>query len=132
MAKNVLTGGEFLVRETGAAGIFIPEEFNEEQQMIAQTCREFLNREVFPRLEDIDRQEEGLMEELLKKASELGLLGITLPEEYGGYGKGFNTGLLVGDAVGASHSFAVTFLAHSGLGTIPLQIGRASCREREG
>ncbi|HEY9561252.1 MAG TPA: acyl-CoA dehydrogenase family protein, partial [Anseongella sp.] len=68
MAKNVLTGGEFLVRETGAAGIFIPEEFNEEQQMIAQTCREFLNREVFPRLEDIDRQEEGLMEELLKKA----------------------------------------------------------------
>lgn len=120
MAESVPAGGEFLVLETRASDIFIPEEFDEEQRMIVQTCREFLAREVYPRLEEIDRQDEGLMESLLKKAGELGLLGIMLPEEYGGFGKGFNTGLLVGAAVGASHSFAVAFLAHTGIGTLPI------------
>lgn len=108
------------MKETDPGSIFTPEELDEEQRMIAQACNEFLTREVFPRLEELDRQEEGLMESLLKKAGELGLLGVTVPEEYGGSGKGFNTGLLVGEAIGAGHSFAVAFLAHTGIGTLPI------------
>ena len=78
-----IKGGEFLIRETEAKDIFIPEEWNEEQRMIAQTCRDFLEQEVFPKLDRIDAMEEGLMPSLLDKAAELGMLGITVPEEYG-------------------------------------------------
>lgn len=118
--SNPIKGGEFLIRETEASAMFIPEEFDEEQRMIAQTCREFLEREVFPRLEEIDRQQEGLMESLMDKAGELGLLGVTVPEAYGGFGKRFNTSMLVGEALGAGHSFTVAFAAHTGIGTLPI------------
>lgn len=131
MEQRVPTGGGFLISETKADDIFIPEEFSEEQGMIAETCRGFLTREVFPRLEELDRQEPGLMESLLTKAGELGLFGITLPEVYGGSGAGFDTGMLVGEAVGAGHSFAVAFLAHTGIGTLPiLYYGSPAQREK--
>lgn len=113
-------GGEFLIRETDAHALFIPEEFDSEQQLIAQTCREFVDREVIPRLDEIDRQEAGLMPSLLKKAGELGLLAVTFPEAYGGSGLGFNTGLLVAESIGFGHAFAVSFLAHTGIGTLPI------------
>ncbi|HWV70874.1 MAG TPA: acyl-CoA dehydrogenase family protein, partial [Pseudosphingobacterium sp.] len=67
-----------------------------------------------------DNQEEGLMQSLLDKAGELGLLGVSIPEEYGGFGKNFNTSMLVTDAVGAGHSFAVALSAHTGIGTLPI------------
>jgi len=118
--KKGIKGGEFLIRETQSEDIFIPEEFDEEQLMIAQTCRNFLQQEVLPNLERIDKQEPGLMESLLKKAGELGLLGVSVPEEYGGFGKNFNTGMLVTDAVGSGHSFAVALSAHTGIGTLPI------------
>ena len=84
-----IKGGEFLIKETDANTTFIPEEWNEEQLMIAKTCQDFLEQEVFPNLERIDNMEEGLMPSLLDKAGELGLLGISVPEEYGGFGKDF-------------------------------------------
>ncbi len=117
---NPIKGGEFVIRETSYQEVFIPEEFDEEQQMIRQTCEDFLEAEVFPNLDRIDAQEEGLMESLLDKAGELGLLGVSIPEEYGGFGKNFNTSMIVTDAVGAGHSFAVALSAHTGIGTLPI------------
>src|SRR5690554_3327763 len=118
--KNPIKGGEFVIRETAYQEVFITEEFDEEQVMIRQTCEDFLEAEVFPNLERIDEQEEGLMESLLDKAGELGLLSVSIPEEYGGFGKNFNTSMLVADAVGPGHSFAVALSAHTGIGTLPI------------
>ena len=79
--KKAIKGGEFLIRETTANEIFIPEEWNEEQRMIAQTCREFLEQEVTPRLDEIDSMKDpGLMPSILNKAGELGLLGTSVPQ----------------------------------------------------
>jgi alkylation response protein AidB-like acyl-CoA dehydrogenase len=115
-----IKGGEFLIRETNAKDIFIPEEWNEEQQMIAQMCSDFLEQHVFPQLDKIDAQEEGLMPSLLDKAGELGLLGISIPEEYGGLGNNFATSMLTTEVLGAGHSFAVAISAHTGIGTLPI------------
>lgn len=119
-AKKSAKGGEFLITETQYQDVFIPEEFDEEQVMIAQTCRDFLTSEVFPNLDRIDAQEEGLMESLITKAGELGILGVSIPEEFGGFGKNFNTSMLVADVIGAGHSFAVALSAHTGIGTLPI------------
>lgn len=118
--KSRVKGGEFLIKETTYQDVFIPEEFDEEQQMIAQTCRDFLTAEVYPNLERIDKQEEGLMPSLMTKAGDLGLLGVSIPEQYGGFGKNFNTSMLVADVIGAGHSFAVALSAHTGIGTLPI------------
>ncbi len=117
---NILKGGEFLIKETEAKDIFIPEEFDEEQQMIAQTCEDFLNAEVFPILDRIDSQEKGLMRELIAKAGELGLLGISVPEEYGGFEQSFVTSMLASAAMGSGYSFSVAYSAHTGIGTLPI------------
>ena len=117
---STIKGGEFLIRSTEASAVFIPEEWNEEQKMIAQTCRDFLESEIFPDLDRLDKMEEGLMVDKLNKAAELGLLGITIPEEYGGFGKDFVTGMLTTEVTGAGHSFAVALAAHVGIGTLPI------------
>lgn len=118
--KKSITGGEFIITETDFQDVFIPEEFDEEQLMIKKTCEDFLQAEVFPNLDRIDKLEEGLMPSLMDKAGELGLLAVSIPEEYGGFGKNFNTSMLVADAVGAGHSFAVALSAHTGIGTLPI------------
>lgn len=129
--KNVIKGGEFVIRETSFQDVFIPEEFDEEQLMIKQTCVDFIEAEVNPKLDAIDAQEEGLMQQLLDKAGELGLLSVSIPEAYGGFGKDFNTSMLVADAVGAGHSFAVALSAHTGIGTLPiLYYGNEEQKER--
>ena len=119
-ALKAIKGGEFLVRDTQAADIFIPEEWNEEQQMIAETCANFLAQHVTPNLQRIDEQEEGLMPHLMEEAGQLGLLGISIPEEYGGFGKDFKTSMLVTEKLGAGNSFSVAFSAHTGIGTLPI------------
>ena len=118
--QKAITGGEFLIRETEAKDIFIPEEWTEEQRMIAQTCQDFLDQEVFPHLDRIDAMEEGLMESLIEKAGELGIVGISIPEEYGGFGKDFVTSMLTTEVTGAGFSFAVALSAHNGIGTLPI------------
>ncbi len=119
--KASIKGGEFLIKETEAAQVFIPEEFTEEQQMIAATCREFLQREIWPRLDEIDTAKSpDLISSLMDKAGELGLLGTGVPEEYGGFGMNFNTSMLVAEVTGAGHSFSVALSAHTGIGTLPI------------
>ncbi len=115
-----IVGGEFLVRETDAQDIFIPEEWTEEQRMIAQTCVDFTNQEIVPNLDRIDAQEEGLMVSIMDKAGELGLLGISVPEEYGGLGADFKTSMLAAESLGEAHSFSVAYGAHTGIGTLPI------------
>ena len=119
--KASIKGGEFLIKEVEAHQIFIPEEFTEEQQMIAETCRDFLKTEVHPRLNEIDTAKSPeLMSSLMTKAGELGLLGTAVPEEYGGFGMNFNTSMLVAEALGTGHSFSVAQSAHTGIGTLPI------------
>ncbi|MCK4288513.1 MAG: acyl-CoA dehydrogenase family protein, partial [Bacteroidales bacterium] len=117
---KIQKGGEFLIKETEAKDIFIPEEINEEQQMIVQTCEDFLEAEIFPILERIDSQEDGLMRELIRKSGDLGLLGISLPEEYDGFDQSFVTSMLASHAMGAGYSFSVAYSAHTGIGTLPI------------
>ena len=129
--KTALKGGEFLIRETDFNDVFIPEEFDEEQQMIAATCDDFLQAEVIPNLERIDELEEGLTQSLLDKAGELGILGVSIPEEYMGFGKDFVTGMLTTEIIGGGHSFAVSLAAHTGIGTLPtLYYGTAAQKEK--
>ena len=119
--KTAIKGGEFLIRETEAHEIFIPEEWTEEQKMIAQTCKDFLAAEVYPKLDEIDSMKyPELMPGLLDKVGELGLLGVSLPEQFGGYGMDFNTSMLVAEEFGKGYSFAVAFTAHTGIGTLPI------------
>ena len=118
---NSIQGGEFLVRETPAQDIFIPEEFSEEQKMMAQACQDFIETEINPNVEAIDSMKHPeLVPALFKKAGDLGLLGIAVPEEYGGLGMSFNTSMLIADIIGASGSFSTTYGAHTGIGTLPI------------
>lgn len=120
-AVTSIKGGEFLIRETEAGQIFIPEEFTEEQQMIADTCRDFLKTEIHPILDEIDHAKSPeLISSLMDKAGELGLLGTAVPEEFGGFGMNFNTSMLVAEVLGAGHSFSVAQSAHTGIGTLPI------------
>ncbi|PKQ69972.1 acyl-CoA dehydrogenase family protein [Raineya orbicola] len=120
--KELVKGGEFLVKETLAHTVFIPEDFNEEQRMLAQTCKDFIEKEIKPRLDEIDNAKSPeLMVKMLDKAAELGLLAIGVPTEYGGYGMDFNSTMLAADYLGSGHSFAVAFSAHTGIGTLPIQ-----------
>lgn len=118
--KKSLKGGEFLVRETPAEEVFIPENWDEEQKMIAQTCQDFIEQKVLPVIERIDQQEEGLVPTLLEEAGELGILGISIPEEYGGFGKDFPTSMLMSEKTGPGASFSVAAMAHTGIGTLPI------------
>lgn len=117
---KILKSGEFLVDEISCDDIFIPEEFNEEQLMIAQTCQDFLETEVYPNVEKTDAPDIMLMKSILKKAGELGLMGVSIPEEYGGFGQSFVTQMLVAERIGAGYSFSVAFMAHTGIGTLPI------------
>ena len=118
--QKVLKGGEWLVKESLPFETFIPEEYNEEQQMVKDMCASFLETEVLPILERIDKLEQGLMPSLVTKAGEQGLLGASIPEQYGGLGKDFITSTLVNEGLGGGFSFSVAVAAHTGIGTLPI------------
>ena len=118
--KNVLKGGEWLIKESNHSETFIPEDFNEEQQMVKDMCASFLDAEVLPIIDRIDKLEPGLMPSLLVKAGEQGLLGTSIPEQYGGLGKDFITSTLVNEGLGGGFSFSVAVAAHTGIGTLPI------------
>lgn len=113
-------GGEFIIKETSANDIFIPEQWTEEQIMMKKTCDDFIDQEVLPILDRIDSQEEGLMPSIMEKAGALGLLGVSVPEELGGLGFDFVTSMLTTEALGAGYSTAVALSAHTGIGTLPI------------
>ncbi|GAB1419010.1 acyl-CoA dehydrogenase family protein [Bacteroidales bacterium] len=118
--KNMIKGGEFLIRETPASEIFVPEEFNDEQRMMAQSCREFTETQVVPVMDQLEKHDRALLTRLLKDAGQLGLLGISVPEEYEGFGQNFVTSMLTTEEMGKGYSFAVSFAAHTGIGTLPI------------
>ncbi len=116
----VLKGGEWLIKESSAFETFIPEDYNEEQQMVKDMCQSFLDTEVLPIVDRIDKLEPGLMPSLVDKAGEQGLLGTSIPEEFGGLGKDFITATLVNEGLGGGFSFSVAIAAHTGIGTLPI------------
>lgn len=120
MSTNAIKGGEFIIRNTRPEEIFTPEEWTEEHQMIAKMCDDFIAQEVTPHLDRIDKMEEGLMQSIIEKAGELGMLGLSIPESLGGMGVDFKTSLLATERLGTGHSFSVAYGAHTGIGTLPL------------
>lgn len=117
---GLLKGGEWIIKESQAEAIFTPEDFSEEQKMIMEMCTSFVKTEVLPIIDRIDKLEPGLMPSLLDKAGEQGLLGTSIPEEYGGLGKDFVTATLVNEGLGSGFSFSVALAAHTGIGTLPI------------
>ncbi|MFB6457727.1 acyl-CoA dehydrogenase family protein [Chitinophaga sp. Hz27] len=118
--KQALKGAEFLVKESAPEDVFTPEDFSEEQLMIKDMADQFIEKEVTPLVERLDKQEEGLMQSLLEKAGEQGLLGAAFPEELGGLGKDFVTATIINEGLGAGHSFSVAMAAHTGIGSLPI------------
>jgi len=118
--NQTINGGEWLIKESNATDIFIPEDFNEEQLMVRDMCAQFLSTEIIPVVNRIDNLEAGLMASLVAKAGEQGLLGISVPEAFGGSGKDFITSTLVNEGLGGGFSFSVAVAAHTGIGTLPI------------
>jgi len=118
--KTLLKGGEWLIKESTAFETFTPEDYSEEQIMVREMCIQFLQTEVIPIVDRIDKMEPGLMPSLMEKAGEQGLLGASVPEELGGLGKDFITSTLVSEGLGAGYSFSVAMSAHAGIGTLPI------------
>ena len=121
--NELLRGGQFLVKETAAEAIFTPEDFSEEQKMMRDSVKEFVDREIWPKKEEFEKKNYALTEEVMRKAGEMGLLGVAVPEEYDGLGMGFVTTMLVCDYIsGATGSVATAFGAHTGIGTMPITL----------
>lgn len=119
--ENILRGGQFLVKETQCDDIFIPEDFSEEQKMMKEAVTEFVDREIWPNKPKFEAKDYALTEACMKKAAEMGFLGVSVPEEYGGMGMGFVDTMLVCDYIsGATGSFSTAFGAHTGIGTLPI------------
>lgn len=119
--KNMTRGGQFLVKETKADDIFTPEDFSEEQKLMRDSVIEFVDRELWPNKARFEKKDYAFTEEMMRKAGELGLLGISVPEAYGGLGMGFVSTMLVCDYIsGTSGSFSTAFGAHTGIGTLPI------------
>ena len=118
--KPVVKGGEFIIKPTEAQDVFTPADFSEEQNMMYQTCLDFVATEVYPLLERLDNHEEGLMRGLMEKAGQLGLFGVSVPEQFGGLDMDFPTALRVTEGVGGGHSFPVAFAAHTGIALLPI------------
>ncbi len=120
-ANKVLKGGEFLIADTDYRTVFSPEDFNEEQLMVKQMVEDFIQTEIFPNLDKIEKQEDNIAAKLLDKMAELGLLGSHMPESYGGMEMDTNTNTLICDVMGGSSgSFTVSFAAHTGIGMLPI------------
>jgi alkylation response protein AidB-like acyl-CoA dehydrogenase len=118
--KQPIKGAEFLIRESEYSEIYTPEEYTEEQRMIAQTCLDFIRQEIDPDKEAIESMQEGLMQTKMEKAGELGMLGMSVPEDLGGMGVDFPTSLLATEYLGRGNSFSVAYGAHTGIGTLPI------------
>ncbi len=117
---KALLGGEWIIKESDPHETFIPEDFNEEQQMVMDMCHQFLDTEVLPIVDRIDKMEPGLVASLMNKAGEQGLLSTSFPEEYGGLGKDFITSTIVNEGMGGGYSFSVAVAAHTGIGSLPI------------
>lgn len=117
---KALLGGEWIIKESNPHETFIPEDFNEEQTMVMDMCHQFLDAEILPIVDRIDKMEPGLVASLMQKAGEQGLLSTSFPEAYGGLGKDFITSTIVNEGMGGGYSFSVAVAAHTGIGSLPI------------
>lgn len=121
--ENITRGGQFLVKETKCEDIFTPEDFSEEQIMMRESVKEFIDREIWPNKEKFEKKDYAFNESAMRQAGELGFLGVAVPEEYGGLGMGFVSTMLTCDYIsGATGSFSTAFGAHTGIGTMPITL----------
>ena len=121
--KNATRGGQFLVKETKCEDIFTPEDFSEEQLMMRDSVKEFVDKELWAHKDRFEKKDYAYTQETMKKAGDLGLLGVAVPEAYGGLGMGFVSTMLVCDYIsGATGSFSTAFGAHTGIGTLPITL----------
>lgn len=121
--SEITRGGQFLVKETKSENIFTPEDFSEEQIMMRDSVKEFIDREVWPNKERFEKKDYAFTEECMQKAGELGFLGVAVPEQYGGLGMSFISTMLTCDYIsGATGSFSTAFGAHTGIGTMPITL----------
>ncbi len=131
MTKTVLKGAEFLIKDIDAQSVFIPEEFTEEQQMVADTAKEFIQQRIIPNLEKLEAHNIELSMQLLEESGEYGLLGTGIPEEYGGTEQDFLTNSLLIEANADAFSFALTMGAHTGIGTLPILYFGTEAQKRQ-
>jgi len=123
MSTDITRGGQFLVKETKCENVFTPEDFSEEQVMMRESVKEFIDKEIWPNKERFEKKDYAFTESSMRKAGELGLLGVAVPEAYGGLGMGFVSTMLVCDYIsGATGSFSTAFGAHTGIGTMPITL----------
>ncbi|NAS11650.1 acyl-CoA dehydrogenase family protein [Poritiphilus flavus] len=121
--KELLRGGQFLVKETKCEDVFTLEDLSEEQKMMRESTKEFVDRELWAHWERFEQKDYAYTEECMKKAGELGLLSVAVPESCGGMGMGFVSTMLVCDYIsGATGSFSTAFGAHTGIGTMPITL----------
>jgi alkylation response protein AidB-like acyl-CoA dehydrogenase len=121
--NDITRGGQFLVKETTSENVFTPENFSEEQVMMRESVKEFIDREVWPNKDRFEKKDYAFTEECMRKAGELGFLGVAVPEAFGGLGMGFVSTMLTCDYIsGASGSFSTAFGAHTGIGTMPITL----------
>ena len=118
--KQVVQGGAFMIEDRTTQEVFTPEDFTEEHRMIAETTRQFIDNEVIPHIDELEKHDWKLARELVGKAADLGLIGANIPEEYGGLGLDQTSGALVGENIGRCASFATTLGAESGIGLLPI------------
>lgn len=121
--KDIIRGGQFLVKESNCEDIFTAEDFNEDQLMMKEAVTEFVDREVWSKKAQFEKKDYALTESCMRQAGELGFLSISVPEAYGGMGMGFVDTVLVCDFIsGATGSFSTAFGAHTGIGTMPITL----------
>ena len=119
--KSVTIGGSFIIKESNPNDIFTPEDFTEEHKMMKDSVIEFVDREIVPKKQRFEQKDYKLTEEIMSKIGELGFLGVSVPEKYGGLGMGFVSTMLVCDYIsGASGSISTAFGAHTGIGILPI------------
>jgi alkylation response protein AidB-like acyl-CoA dehydrogenase len=118
--KQVLKGGEFLVNEVDPRYMFIMDDMSEEQNMVLNMVREFIDKEVLPKAAQIEKLDIELTKELLRKAGELGILGTAFPEEYGGFMQDFETNMAITEYFAKTRSFSLSYGAHIGIGMLPI------------
>src|SRR4029079_11856198 len=118
--KKVVQGGAFMIEDRTTQEVFTPEDFTEEHLMIAETTRQFIDNEVIPHIEELEKHDWKLARELVKKAADLGLIGANMPESYGALGLDQTSGALIGENIGRCASFATTLGAESGIGLLPI------------
>ena len=121
--KEILRGGQFLVKETNCEDIFTPEDFSEEQKMMRDSVIEFNDREIVANRDRFEAKDYALTQEVMTKAGEMGFLGVAVPEAYGGLGMGFISTMIVCEYISSgSGSFSTAFGAHTGIGTMPITL----------